>query len=109
MNDQACMCEAHRLEHLLKQVYPLRDVEPVLIGIARDGDAVDPLDRQIGPLIGADVGVIQPRNVRVFQAGKQIAFMDEARGDGGRLLQQRVWDLQCHTAQHIHGLLGEPD
>lgn len=109
VDDQAAVGEGHGREHLQKErQHPGR--RP---GLARhplvDGLAVHLLHGQIGLALGAEAGVVEPRDMRVLQTGQQIALVDEALAHALRRLQLAQRQLQGHAAQHAAGLLGGPD
>ncbi len=109
MDDEARVSEAHRLQHLEKQGDAGTERERVVVGVARDRHAVDPLHRQVGEALGAGARVVETGDVRMLEAGEKVALVREARRHRRRVLEPRVRDLEGDAANDVDGLLGEPD
>ena len=73
------------------------------------GLSVHPFQRQVGLAGGRDAGVVQARNVRVFQRGQDLALARQALGQAGAA-PGAVRQLQGHLpALQLVGALGQPD
>ena len=79
MDDQAGMCELNCVKHLTEQLQPRFDVEPVFIAVLDDGQAIDILHGQIRQAIFRDAGVIQARDVRMFEPRQDVALARKAK------------------------------
>ena len=64
-----------------KQPQPLAEAEAALVAILRDGLAVDELHREVGLAFGRDATVEESGDVRVLEAGEDLALLQEAAED----------------------------
>jgi hypothetical protein len=100
--------EAHRVCHLQEQAQPLGEGRPPGAAIGIDRNAIDRLHRKVRPARLGDAGVVEARDVRVLQRGRDVALAGHALGQTEAPAGTR--QLQRHLTLHASvDLLGEPD
>ncbi len=109
VDDEPRVRVPHGAQHLLEQGDALRGVQAMLVRVARDRQAGDPLHREIRATVRAHAGVVETRDLRMLEAGQQVAFVREALGRRRGIFQADVRDLQGDAAHHVDRLFGQPD
>jgi hypothetical protein len=102
MHHQALVRVGHRIEHLHEEAQALRQRLPRRPAIKRL--PLHALQRQPG-LLAVHPGVVQARDVRVLQAGEQVALARKALGQARTRARQLERDAAVQTLQ----ALGAPD
>ncbi len=97
MHDQARVREGHRAQDVEEQLQLLAQVEPLGAAVLVRGDAVDVFEREIGTPVFVDAGVVEPRDVRVLEAGENLALARDALLDAA-IHQAQVRQLERHLA-----------
>ena len=74
VHDQPRMRGLHGAEHLREQRQPLAQPEPALTAVDVDRQAIDAFERQPGLALLADAGVVEGGDVRMAEAGEEVAL-----------------------------------
>jgi len=91
----------HRLEHREHQGEALRGREPVAIAVLIDGLAVDELHHEVRSAFVGFTGVEQVPDVRMLEAGEDLALVNEALGPLGHVALRFVEDLHRDLAPKL--------
>ena len=78
MHDQPRVREGHRAQDVEEQLQLLAQVEPLGAAVLIRRGAVDVFEREIGPSAFVDAGVVEARDVRVLEAGEDLALARDA-------------------------------
>ncbi len=82
MDDEVGVGEGDGGAELAEQEEALPEEEVVLVAELVEGDAVDELHGEIGLAVGGDAAIEEAGDGRVFEAGKDLAFAEEAEAGG---------------------------
>jgi hypothetical protein len=107
MHDEPAVREGDRAADLQQQIELAPHRQRPFLGVGVDRLALDVLQRQVRPAVLVDPGVVQARDVRVLQAGEDVALARHAFGQATAPRQAR--ELQRNlTLEAAVGPLGQP-
>ena len=108
VDDQPAVRVRDGLHDLEEQAHASTHVQPFLLAVRADGPAGDVFQRQIGPAFRRHARIVEPRDVRVFERGQDVALTSHARDEVGPpgAIRQLQGDL---ALQQAVGALGQPD
>ena len=108
VDDQPPMGMRHRAHHLHEEAQPFARAQLLLLAKDIQRQAVDVFHGDVRPAAFVQPGVVQARDVRVFQQRADLALARHAFGEAGRAGDARQFErhlaLECAV-----GTFGQPD